>query len=811
VRWTPSYWGPCPTVIVRVGVGRSGIDKRSLLGENSPSLHASAVLEEPCKSFTPRVYLYAERMWVSRGEGSLDQGREELVPVISLCFDYGGVQVRAADRRQRFFVAEGSGMGVVERNLRGEAAAQCLLEGFGAIELGCLDDVSADLDSDADYLVQLDGNVHSYCSFTAYALPQLRALGWIVEVDAGYPYQVVETDAPWYASIQPDEERTDWFGLELGIQVDGKRVNVLPALLGLLEECPDAESLEALLDMPARLRVVPVGENRYLPIPPDRLRAVMQVLLELYRGERLAEGSLRFPRTLAPSVAKLDAALGDSARLLWAGMTSAIESARGLKAPAALGPPPVGLAATLRPYQEVGVEWLAALVRHEAGGVLADDMGLGKTLQTIAHLVRERASGRADLPSLVVCPTSLVGNWQRELGKFAPGLRVVVVHGPRREGRFGAMSSADVVLTTYPILVKDLESFQKQGFHLVILDEAQAIKNPRALASQSARQLSARHRLCLSGTPVENNLEELWSLFDFLMPGFLGDLQRFRTHFRIPIERAGNHLKLEALRNAVSPFILRRMKEHVARDLPPKTEIVRPVELSDDQRELYESIRVAAHGDVRRAIREKGVTGSAIAILDALMKLRQVCCDPRLVNVPSARRVSGSAKLDCFFELLKTQLEQGRRVLVFSQFTRMLDLIANGLDERGHRFVELTGKTQDRQRAVDRFEGREVDLFLISLKAGGTGLNLTSADTVVHYDPWWNAASQAQATDRAYRIGQTRPVFVYNLIAAGSVEERMLRLQQRKSELASSLLGLTNAPQALSEGDVDDLFAPLGD
>jgi SNF2 family DNA or RNA helicase len=253
------------------------------------------------------------------------------------------------------------------------------------------------------------------------------------------------------------------------------------------------------------------------------------------------------------------------------------------------------------------------------------------------------------------------------------------------------------------------------------------------------------------------------------------------------------------------------MKETVAADLPPKTVIVRAVELGGDQRELYESIRVAAHGDVRRAIREKGVQGAAVAILDALMKLRQVCCDPRLVAVPSARRVKESAKLELFFELLATQLGQKRRVLVFSQFTRMLDLIAAGLDERELPFVELTGATQERQRVVDRFQAGEVDVFLISLKAGGTGLNLTSADTVIHYDPWWNAASQAQATDRAYRIGQTRPVFVYNLIATGSVEERMLGLQHKKAELASQLLGGTGTRVPLSELDVDDLFAPLGD
>ncbi len=746
---------------------------------------------------------------MSAGGPSFEEGKEQDVPVISLCFDYEGVRIRAADRRDRFFVARAAGMALVGRDRVGEARAQCLLEGFGAVELGQFDEVAADMDTDADYVVQLDGNVHSYCSFSAYALPQMRKLGWNIEVDPGYPYQVVETDAPWYAAIEPDEERTDWFALELGIQVDGKRVNMLPAMLELLDGCADGETLEALLKMPARFRVVPVGQNKYLPVPPERLKALMQVLLEMYRGEKLVDGTLCFPRSRGSAVAKLDLALG--ARLLWSGITSVVEKARDLHH----APKPVklssGLQATLRPYQEEGVQWLGQLIEHEAGGVLADDMGLGKTLQTIAHLMREKESGRMNGPCLVIMPTSLVGNWQRELTKFAPALKVCVLHGPKREQHRGQVAGADVVITTYPLLVRDIDAFENQAFYLVILDEAQAVKNPRSLAARAVRQLSAKHRMCLSGTPVENNLEELWSLFDFLMPGFLGDAEKFRSYFRIPIERSGNQQRLEALRDAVTPFILRRMKESVAKDLPPKTEIVRPVELGDEQRELYESIRVAAHGDVRRAIRQKGVTASTIAILDALMKLRQVCCDPRLVTVPSARKVKRSAKYELFFELLTQQLEQGRRVLVFSQFTRMLDLMAEGLRERKIAYVELTGATQDRQKSVDRFEGREVDVFLISLKAGGTGLNLTSADTVIHYDPWWNGASQAQATDRAYRIGQTRPVFVYNLIVAGSVEERMLRLQQRKAQLAQSLLGLASAPTALSECDLDDLFAPLAD
>jgi superfamily II DNA or RNA helicase len=780
-----------------------------ILVPTSGTVDGSPAREDAPLACTPCLRLFAERLWVSLGEGPFDEGREELVPVISLTFDYAGVRVRAADRRERFFVAEAGGVGMVARNRAAEAEAQRVLESFGALELGCFDAVSADEDTEADYLVELAGNVHSYCSFSAYALPQLRALGFRIEVDPTYPYQVVETDAPWYASVEPDQERTDWFSLELGIQVDGKRVNLLPALVAMLEERGEAESLEALFAMPARFRVVPVGENRYLPVPPEQLKSVLGVLLELYRGDTLPHGSLSFPRVRAASVARLGGALGDAAKLLWSGMTSVIERAKALHAPLAATSPVTGLQATLRPYQEVGVDWLGRLARLDAGGVLADDMGLGKTLQVIAALLREKEAGHASGPSLVITPTSLISNWQRELSRFAPALRVVSLHGPKRESRRSEIHTADVVLTTYPLLVRDLPSFEGLAFHHLVLDEAQAIKNPRSQASRAARELSARHRVCLSGTPIENNLEELWSLFDFLMPGFLGDAERFRTHFRFPIERAGNAVRLEALRHAVSPFILRRMKETVAKELPPKTEIVRPVELDDDQRELYESIRVAAHGDVRSAIRKKGVTGSTIAILDALMKLRQVCCDPRLVNVPSARKVKGSAKLEQFLALLKTELGQGRRVLVFSQFTRMLALMAQALDDAGTRFVELTGSTLDRQRVVDRFEAGEVDVFLISLKAGGTGLNLTSADTVVHYDPWWNHASQAQATDRAYRIGQKRPVFVHNLIVAGSVEEHMLRLQQRKAQLASSLLGFGGAPSALSERDVDDLFAPL--
>jgi len=762
--------------------------------------------------FVPCLSLYTERVWIAELDGT---EREADVPVLALTFAYADTSIRASDRRERFFVAQAGGVKLVERDREGEARAQCLLESFGALEIGCVEGYTAALDSAADYLVSASANVHAWCSFAAYAMPQLRALGWRVQIAPDYPYRVLSEETRWYAGLEPatDDEQEDWFSLELGIEIEGRRVNLLPALVELLDECPDAASLEQLMLFPARYRVLPVGDGAYLPMPPERLRSVLRVVMDLYRGERLESGALCLPKARASVVADLDAAFAASSEsLVWRGNAALFEHGRSLASGPPAAPAPMrGLTVGLRPYQAEGVAWLQHLRSHEAGGILADDMGLGKTLQTIAHLLIEKEAGRMTLPSLIVVPKSLAGNWERELGRFAPAIRVIMLTGSRRADRMRDLANSDVGITTYPLLLRDLELHAGREYHYVILDEAQAIKNPKSLAHRAVKTLQSRHRLCLSGTPVENHLGEVWALFDFLMPGFLGDSERFRNKYRNPIERSGNQAALDSLRHAVSPFILRRMKEHVVRELPPKTQIVRPVELDGDQRDLYESIRVAAHGEVRKVIRNKGLSGSAIAILDALMKLRQVCCDPRLLKTPSATGVEQSAKYESFFELLGLQLGEGRRVLVFSQFARMLALLGRGLTERGIAYAELTGATSDRQKTIDRFQGGEVDVFLISLKAGGTGLNLTRADTVIHYDPWWNAAAQAQATDRAYRIGQTRPVFVYDLIVSGSVEERMLRLQQKKSELSRTLLSADALGTSLSEADVDDLFAPLAE
>ncbi len=588
-------------------------------------------------------------------------------------------------------------------------------------------------------------------------------------------------------------------------------MNLLPALLELLERSNGKQLAELAMNTSRKCLALPVGDGLFLPIPAERARSILRILAELYDGQA-PKGEIQFPQVRSPALIALDEIFKkDGAELQMHGDASARQWAaellsQGIKEVL----PPTGIQAELRSYQLEGVAWLQNLRARSVGGVLADDMGLGKTLQTIAHVMLEKQEGRLTRPALIVAPTSLVMNWQREFKKFAPELRVLSIHGSDRASAYDGIRDADVVVTSYPILCRDEEKFSEWQFHLVILDEAQTIKNMKSQAHIAARAVNAEHRICLSGTPVENHLGELWALLDFVNPGLLGDELHFNRFYRVPIERMRNEDRLASLRQLVSPFILRRNKRDVAKELPPKTEVMRACELHGSQRELYESIRVAAHAEVRKIIKKKGLAASTIPILGALTKLRQVCCDPRLVRMTQAEPVRESAKYRMFFELLDKQLEGGHRVLVFSQFTSMLALLEQGLIERKVKYAILTGATADRAEAVDQFEKGGAKVFLISLKAGGTGLTLTSADVVIHYDPWWNPAIQAQATDRAYRIGQKKPVISYQLFAAGSVEERILGLQRSKRHVADAILGQGTAANAIGEADLDILFAPLG-
>ncbi|WP_434596770.1 DEAD/DEAH box helicase [Pseudomonas sp. R4-83] len=653
----------------------------------------------------------------------------------------------------------------------------------------------------------------AWLTFTQQGIPVLRDAGWEVDVGSNFHFNV-EPVEDWYAEIEEDTGR-EWFDLQLGIVVNGERHSLLPILLHLLRSQPqllDPVSLaergdDELLLVELKGGRIDAADGGKVALPYGRVKPLMATLSELYLGGHRVE-SLRLS---APDAARLT--LLDGVPLTWQGGERLRSFAQRLRestyTPVAA---PAGLNAQLRPYQLEGLNWMQTLRELGVGGILGDDMGLGKTLQTLAHLLTEKQAGRLEQPALAVMPTSLIPNWLDEAQRFTPQLKVLALHGSARQKDFASLSEYDLVLTTYALLPRDLEVLQPQPWSVLILDEAQNIKNPVSKAAQAARDLQADQRLCLSGTPLENHLGELWSQFHFLMPGWLGDSKTFNRDYRTPIEKHGNTGRMQHLTARIKPFLLRRKKDQVATELPPKTEIVHWVELSDGQRDVYETVRVAMDKKVRDEIARSGVARSQIIILDALLKLRQVCCDLRLINTPLTAKAlrSGSGKLLSLMEMLEELLGEGRRILLFSQFTSMLALIEQELQQRGIGYSLLTGDTTDRRTPVKDFQGGKVPLFLISLKAGGTGLNLTAADTVIHFDPWWNPAVENQATDRAYRIGQNNPVFVYKLIAKGTVEEKIQALQQEKAALAGAVLeGGTTGGFKLEQGDIEALFAPL--
>lgn len=470
-------------------------------------------------------------------------------------------------------------------------------------------------------------------------------------------------------------------------------------------------------------------------------------------------------------------------------------------------PPPKGLHADLRAYQNQGLSYLNFLSEYGFGGILADEMGLGKTVQTLAfiqHMIENKITG----PNLIVVPTSVLPNWDREAEKFVPQLRRLIIYGTRREGMFKQITDSDLIVTTYALLRRDLEELEKYEFNTIILDEAQNIKNPNTITARSVRNINARMRLCLSGTPIENNLFELWSLFEFLMPGFLGSQHAFQRGIVKPI-KDGDTETLDYLRTRVRPFILRRTKAEVAKDLPPKVESVTCCALDEGQAELYSALAHKLRAQVLADVDQKGMAKSQMSILDALLKLRQICCHPRLLkmDMPGFSNNLPSGKFDAFKDMVMDIVEGGHKVLVFSQFVQMLHIIRQWLMASSIPFCYLDGASKDRFEQVDMFNNSpNIPIFLISLKAGGTGLNLTSADYVIHYDPWWNPAVESQATDRTHRIGQTRQVFSYKLICQNTVEEKILKLQEAKRSVAEAIIPGQDTWKSLTREDLEMLF-----
>jgi superfamily II DNA or RNA helicase len=653
-------------------------------------------------------------------------------------------------------------------------------------------------------LLGLDSEA-AWNSFFRDLAPRLREAGWLIDFPQEFRHHL-SVAGDW--DVQVEDDASGWFSVSLGIEIEGQRVELAPLLHALFARDPRWLETARLNSIHNDEQIVLIdAENRRVGVAAERLKPLARTLIDLF-DKLPTSGTLHVSKYDAERIA----AITEEGEWRSDGLDAVQRFAAtlpGARQPQAVALP-AGLALALRPYQHEGLNWLQHLREHGLAGILADDMGLGKTAQTLAHLLVEKEAGRLDRPALIVLPTSLIFNWQREAERFAPGLRVLALHGKVRQEAFAEIPEHDVCLTTYPLLWRDEDVLAAQPWHLLILDEAQTVKNASSKAAVVVRKLIARHRLCLTGTPLENHLGELWAQFDFLLPGFLGDARQFTNTWRTPIEKHGNALRRELLARRIKPFILRRRKDDVAKELPPKTIIVRAVTLDGGQRDLYETVRSTMDKQVRDAIAAKGFARSQIVILDALLKLRQVCCDPRLLKLPAAAKVKERAKLDLLMGMLPEMIDEGRRVLLFSQFTGMLDLIGAELDKAKLPFVRLDGQTTDRQTPIQRFQNEEVPIFLISLKAGGVGLNLTAADTVIHYDPWWNPAAENQATDRAHRIGQDKPVFVYKLVVAGSIEEKILSLQARKAELAAGILSEDYEGSAkFGETDVAALLEPL--
>lgn len=469
---------------------------------------------------------------------------------------------------------------------------------------------------------------------------------------------------------------------------------------------------------------------------------------------------------------------------------------------------PAKLSKILRPYQKSGIEWLYFLRSYRFAGILADDMGLGKTLQTLAVLDMEKVENR---PSVVVCPKTLLYNWQIEAEKFFPKLKTLVYDGSPKERllQMPEIKNCDLMIVSYGTLRQDEEKLSTHRFNYAVLDEAQFIKNHATKSAQTVKKLNADYRLALTGTPLENSVSELWSIYDFLMPGFLGNYENFAKTFHRPIMDSGDREALKHLRRKIEFFMLRRTKAEVLKELPPKIESLNQCHLSEAQNVLYQQILAKVRGDVFGAVEEKGFKGSQIHILAGLMKLRQACNHPALLTKDKNWHKYESAKLDMCMELVDEVVESRRKVLIFSQFTQMLDIVSSALEERKVKHLYLSGKTRNRQQLIDKFNtDPTIPVFLISLKAGGTGLNLTSADTVIIFDPWWNPGVENQAIDRTHRIGQTKTVNVYRLSTRGTIEEKIQALKQKKQLLFNAMVEESGDTfKKLTWDDVQDLFA----
>ena len=693
------------------------------------------------------------------------------------------------------------------------AAAQIEQVSAACYQLEKLPSVMASFEPSVTQYFHLNDR-HLGGDFVAIA-PLLMALqqsGWDIRFAPEYRLNHHQVDQ-WYIEVNNPSASRDagWFDLKVGVEVANQQFNLMPFLIKAIKSGAfNADDPSVLIQLDDGLMV---------GVDQQQLQRIIGTISELYANNpsddhlSVSENQLL---TLVQAQPKWhEAGDAEQAPVKWMPndlLQSKIQALQTIKQLPQVAVPNT-LQAELRPYQQQGHAWLCFLASHGFHGLLADDMGLGKTLQTLAFMLSAKQLHPKFTTSLVVAPTSLLGNWLNEAQRFAPDLKVGILAGPGRMGVYDVFDRYDLLISSYGTVSRDYGLLKDRRIHVLVLDEAQAIKNRRTQVAQTIKQLSARHRLCLSGTPVENHLGELWSIFDFLMPGFLGQQKQFQHRFQWPIEKDNNSERLVELQTRVAPFILRRSKAEVAKELPDKNEIIKYIDLAETQAAIYESIRLSMVDEIRQAMQQQ--QHNALLISNALLRLRQVCCHPRLLPLKShdpAAESAHSAKLNWLSTALQNLVEEGRRVLVFSSFAKMLGLISEHLNGLGLGHFLLTGKTPAAQRTSDiaDFQAGEQPIYLISLKAGGAGINLTAADTVIHYDPWWNPAAEQQASDRAHRIGQDKQVFVYKLISRGTVEEKIHQLQQQKQQLADELLvSSSDIGQILSEHQWQDMLSPI--
>ena len=717
---------------------------------------------------------------------------------VRLSFDYAGYNVTYAIDATLIVHAVEAGMIQFQRDLAAEERAFARMIDLGLMPVHAFPEAKAKAAQAWDLAIRIGAVPAHYAALLQHAVPQLQSEGWRIAYDKNWSLSFAEIE-PGSLTFDVEPSGIDWFDISLGARIDGKPIDILPLLRRML-----SEHGADLLDRRGDTLLVEIAPGKMAHVPKDKIKPVLEMLLLLAVQDHEGKAKLRLPARDLAALADFESST--SAHIPWSGAEPLRALAKAL-AQLELVPTktPKTFTATLRPYQQQGLDWLQALHGAGFGGVLADDMGLGKTVQALAHITTLKAAKALGQPVLIVCPTSVLPNWQAELAQFAPKLTTLLWHGASRKSLEPKLGKQDVILTSYPLLIRDIETIKAQTLSLTIFDEAQMLKNSKTAGFKAARQLTATQTLALTGTPVENQLADAWSLMELVTPGLLGTLDQFNRSIVRPITRDNDGAAKATLARRLRPFMLRRTKDQVASDLPAKTEIPEWIDLDGAQLAQYESMRLLMQKRVREEIARVGLMRSHIVFLDALLKLRQICCDPRLLqhDTPAA-----SAKLSRLMEMLPELLAEGRRVILFSQFTSMLDLIKPELEQRGISFAEIRGSTKDRLSPVKTFQAGAVPVILVSLKAGGTGLNLTAADTVILYDPWWNPAVEAQAIDRAHRIGQSKPVFVHRLIARGTIEEKILSLQDKKRSLAEALWGEGDgaAPAKLTDADVKFLL-----